>query len=587
MPVDTDDRAEALRAACGAQPTLGQRHRLRVEIAVHRQPGQLVQVLAQLEPPPRRHADRRHASRSCVRSARRSRRRSRGPGRRAGRGPGRAARPRSGRAPRSATADRRRARRRRAIGRADRPGSVTSPAWNSARRCRPPGSRRGRASRAASRESACRRPYARARYRAPHGSGPTHAGADPSPESRFGARVRRIVNPAGRRPITLRPPASRPSAAATVGCRDLRPRPRRHARRPVPRSPLARATSRSGWPAVLVGAGVGTAAPTVDALAPPTEPTPAHRAVDHHHDDHHHLDDDHDHVHARRRTTSRPPPRRSRRRPPYRPRPTCLPPTTTTTTTTTTTVPGPRPPPRTTTTTTLPGQTTTTSTTTTTLPRRARPPRRPPTTAAARTATTGAASRALGIKVPKQIGDILLTIRLVESGNNYTTPKNRGGASGAYQYIDSTWNNYKGYPSAYLAPPAVQDERALGRRQLDPVDLEGRRLDDAGHLVLPARRPRSGADGHRAGAVGRQPADRAASTRRRWLDMLEYVTGAPLGYRLALLPPELRFLQRHPARGGGAERGAARHRLPGARPSRSSPRRRCATTTAATAAPTP
>jgi hypothetical protein len=28
----------------------------------------------------------------------------------------------------------------------------------------------------------------------------------------------------------------------------------------------------------------------------------------------------------------------------------------------------------------------------------------------------------------------------------------------------------------------------------------------------------------------------------RWLDMLEYVTGAPLGFRLALLPPELRFL---------------------------------------------
>ena len=28
----------------------------------------------------------------------------------------------------------------------------------------------------------------------------------------------------------------------------------------------------------------------------------------------------------------------------------------------------------------------------------------------------------------------------------------------------------------------------------------------------------------------------------RWLDMLEFVTGAPLGFRLSLLPPELRFL---------------------------------------------
>jgi hypothetical protein len=28
----------------------------------------------------------------------------------------------------------------------------------------------------------------------------------------------------------------------------------------------------------------------------------------------------------------------------------------------------------------------------------------------------------------------------------------------------------------------------------------------------------------------------------RWLDVLQFITGAPLGYRLALLPPELRFL---------------------------------------------
>lgn len=56
---------------------------------------------------------------------------------------------------------------------------------------------------------------------------------------------------------------------------------------------------------------------------------------------------------------------------------------------------------------------------------------------------------------------ILDTIRSIESGGDYPLPKNRGGASGAYQYVDSTWNNYEGYKSAYLAPPEIQDARAV------------------------------------------------------------------------------------------------------------------------------
>ena len=55
---------------------------------------------------------------------------------------------------------------------------------------------------------------------------------------------------------------------------------------------------------------------------------------------------------------------------------------------------------------------------------------------------------------------ILATIRQIESAGHYEIGPNRARASGAYQFIPSTWNNYGGYPEAYLAPPAVQDERA-------------------------------------------------------------------------------------------------------------------------------
>lgn len=55
---------------------------------------------------------------------------------------------------------------------------------------------------------------------------------------------------------------------------------------------------------------------------------------------------------------------------------------------------------------------------------------------------------------------ILATIRTIESGGDYHAQAAGSTASGAYQFLDSTWANYAGYLHAKDAPDSIQDERA-------------------------------------------------------------------------------------------------------------------------------
>lgn len=58
------------------------------------------------------------------------------------------------------------------------------------------------------------------------------------------------------------------------------------------------------------------------------------------------------------------------------------------------------------------------------------------------------------------VGRILATIRTVESGGNYHAEAKHSTASGAYQFLDSSWNDYGGYRHAADAPPDIQDAKA-------------------------------------------------------------------------------------------------------------------------------
>jgi len=73
------------------------------------------------------------------------------------------------------------------------------------------------------------------------------------------------------------------------------------------------------------------------------------------------------------------------------------------------------------------------------------------------------------VPIPADLGAILATIRAMETGGNYRTQITSSTASGAYAFLDGSWDGYGGYRRARDAPPAVQDAKAawLARYILD------------------------------------------------------------------------------------------------------------------------
>lgn len=147
--------------------------------------------------------------------------------------------------------------------------------------------------------------------------------------------------------------------------------------------------------------------------------------------------------------------------------------------------------------------------------------------------------------LPDQIGYILATIRHVESRGIYDLPPNRGRASGAYQYITSTWANHAGHPHAYLAPPWVQDERAAA----DVLSILARFGNDVSMIPVIWYFPAAVADPALLDTVPKPEAGNVLTIReyqRRWLQVFAFVSGGPIPPITSGVPPGLESLSGMP-----------------------------------------
>ena len=134
---------------------------------------------------------------------------------------------------------------------------------------------------------------------------------------------------------------------------------------------------------------------------------------------------------------------------------------------------------------------------------------------------------------PGQMGHILATIRYLESRGDYAVPPNKGRASGAYQFITSTWDNYGGYSEAYLAPPEVQDERAAA----DVTKYLRQWDNDVSMIPVMWYYPRASRDAALMDVVPVPSAGNVLTVReyqQRWLAVFAFMSGQPVPQPLTL-----------------------------------------------------
>jgi hypothetical protein len=137
------------------------------------------------------------------------------------------------------------------------------------------------------------------------------------------------------------------------------------------------------------------------------------------------------------------------------------------------------------------------------------------------------------IAYPSQIANILATIRYVESRGDYSAPPNKGNASGAYQFITSTWANYGGFRDAYLAPPEIQDERAAA----DVYRFLAQWKNDVSMIPVMWYFPRAASDIALMDVVPVPSAGNVLTVReyqQRWLAVWAFLSGRPVPRPLTL-----------------------------------------------------